>query len=103
MINELTYYTRVLSIVGDVLQVSATDVGLGDLAVVENFNGEKSVAQVVEIRRNEVSLQVFTGGKGISTEARVRFLGHASQVICSDNILGRVFDGTGTPIMVDRR
>ena len=98
MINELTYYTRVLSIVGDVLQVSATDVGLGDLAVVENFNGERSVAQVVEIRRNEVSLQVFTGGKGISTEARVRFLGHASQVICSDNILGRVFDGTGTPI-----
>ncbi len=98
MINELTYYTRVLSIVGDVLQVSATDVGLGDLAVVENFNGEQSVAQVVEIRRNEVSLQVFTGGKGLSTDARVRFLGHASQVIYSDNILGRVFDGTGTPI-----
>ncbi len=98
MINELTYYTRVLSIVGDVLQVSATGVGLGELAVVENFDGERSIAQVVEIRRNEVSLQVFSGGKGISTDARVRFLGHASQVICSDNILGRVFDGTGTPI-----
>ncbi len=98
MINELTYFTRVLSIIGDVLVVSATDVGLGDLAIVENFDGEESMAQVVEIHGDKVSLQVFTGGKGLSTEARVRFLGHASQVICSENILGRVFDGAGTPI-----
>ncbi|MEM8667827.1 MAG: V-type ATP synthase subunit B [Planctomycetota bacterium] len=98
MINELTYYTDVLSIIGDVLRVSASDVGLGDLAIIENFDGERSLAQVVEIRRDEVSLQVFTGGKGISSDARVRFLGHGSQVTCSDNILGRVFDGSGTPI-----
>lgn len=98
MINELTFHTHVLSIVGDVLRVRASNVGLGDLAIIENFDGEKSLAQVVELHRNEVSLQVFDGGKGISSDARVRFLGHASQVTYSENILGRVFDGSGNPI-----
>ena len=90
MINELTYYTRVLSIVGDVLQVRATDVGLGDLAIVDNFDGEQSLAQVVQLRRDEVSLQVFSGGKGISTEARVRFLGHGTRSVenCAKQIPG---------------
>ncbi len=98
MFDELKFYTRVLSIVGDILKVRAENAGMGDLAVVENFDGDRSLAQVIEIQGDQVSLQVFTGGKGLSTEARVQFLGHASEVIYSDNILGRVFDGTGTPI-----
>ncbi|HBE72404.1 MAG TPA: V-type ATP synthase subunit B [Planctomycetaceae bacterium] len=98
MIQDLTFFTRVLSINGDVLQVRAAGVGLNDLALVEAADGELSLAQVVEIRRDKVSLQVFSGGKGLSTDARVRFLGHGSQVTFSDNILGRVFDGAGQPI-----
>ena len=98
MLDELTYYTSVLSIVGDIIKIRADDVGLGDLGLVENWDGDQSLAQVIEIQGDEVSLQVFTGGKGLSTNARVRFLGHASQVIYSDNILGRVFDGAGAPI-----
>ncbi len=98
MLDELTYFTRVLSIVGDIIKIRATHVGLGDLAMVENWDGESSLAQVIGMRRDEVSLQVFTGGKGLSTDARVRFLGHASQVTYSENILGRVFDGAGVPI-----
>lgn len=98
MIRELTHFTRVLSIIGDILKIRADGVGLGDLALIENWDGDKSLAQVIEIQRDEVSLQVFTGGKGLSTEARVRFLGHPAQVICSENILGRVFDGAGVPI-----
>ena len=98
MLRELTYYTRVLSIVGDILKVRARDVGLDDLAVVENVDGVRSLAQVIGLNHDEVSLQVFSGGKGLSTDARVQFLGHASQVIYSQNILGRIFDGAGTPI-----
>ena len=64
MLGELTYYTCVLSIVGDILKIRPRHVGLGDLAVVENWNGDRSLAQVIEIQREEVSLQVFTGGKG---------------------------------------
>lgn len=98
MIKSLCRYTKVISIVGDILQIRADGVGLGDLAIVENYDGEQSLAQVIEIHRDEVSLQVFSGGKGISTDARVRFLDHPTQVIFSDNVLGRIFDGAGQPI-----
>lgn len=98
MLNELTFYTNVLSIVGDILKVEASGVGLGDLAYVEDRWGDRSLAQVIELRGQEVSLQVFTGGKGISTDARVQFLGHPFEVTYSDNILGRIFDGAGRPV-----
>ena len=98
MIQDLLRYTKVISIVGDILTIRAADVGLGELAVVENLDGELSLAQVIEIQRQNVSLQVFTGGKGLSTEARVRFLGHQARVTYSPNILGRVYNGVGEPI-----
>jgi len=98
MLKRLIRYTKVLSIVGDILTIRADDVGLGDLAVVENHDGARSLAQVVEIQREEVSLQVFTGGKGLSTEARVHFLGRSIQVKFSPNILGRIFDGVGQQV-----
>ena len=98
MLKELTLYTRVIGIVGDILKVRATDVGFGDLAVVENWNGDTSLAQVIELDGDIVSLQVFTGGKGLSTEAKVRFLGHPMRVPYSPNVLGRVFDGAGNVV-----
>ena len=98
MIKDLLRYTKVISIVGDILTIRATDVGLGDLAMVENWDGELSLAQVIEIQREDVSLQVFAGGKGLSTEAKVRFLGHPAQVTYSPNIMGRIYNGAGEPI-----
>jgi len=98
MFDDLTRHTRVLAIVGDILKVRAKNVGFGDLAVVENWDGEQSLAQVIQLEGDEVSLQVFTGGRGISTDAKVRFLGHPMQVAYSPNILGRVFRGSGEPL-----
>jgi V/A-type H+/Na+-transporting ATPase subunit B len=96
--QHLIRHTHIVSIVGDILTVRARNVGLGDLAVVENWDGEHSLAQTVQVRRDEASLQVFTGGKGLSTGAKVRFLGHPMQVAHSANILGRIFNGAGEPI-----
>jgi len=98
MLDSLVRHTSVLEIVGDVIRVRATDVALGDLAVVENSDGETSTASVVELNRDIASLQVFTGGKGISTDARVRFLGHPQRVTFSNHVLGRIFRGSGEPI-----
>lgn len=98
MIKRLVRYTKVISIVGDIVTIRAANVGLGDLAVVENWDGQKSLAQVVEIQKEEVSLQIFTGGKGLSTDAKVYFLGRSVQVTFSPNIAGRIFDGVGRPI-----
>ena len=98
VIQELLRYTQVLAIVGDMIRVRAEDVALGDLAVVENVDGESSSAEVVGLDRDIVSLQVYAGGKGISTGAKVRFLDHAREVVCSSNILGRIFRGSGEEI-----
>jgi V/A-type H+-transporting ATPase subunit B len=98
MLPELLYHTRALEIVGDILKVRAQNVGFGELALVENSSGETSLAQVVRLERDVVSLQVFAGGQGLSTHARVRFLGHPMQVTYSPNILGRVFRGSGEAI-----
>ena len=97
---------NVLEIVGDIIKVSVQETAsgkgpvsrLGDLAIVESELGHQSLAQVIQIDRNRVSLQVFSGTKGLSTRAITRFLGHPMQVIYSDNIVGRVFRGTGEPI-----
>ncbi len=98
MIQDLIRHTRLLEIVGDTIRVRAQDVAFGDIALVDNVDGETSIARVVELDRDVVSLQVFAGGKGLSTEAGVRFLGHPLRVTYSDNILGRIFRGSGEPI-----
>ncbi|NIA71349.1 V-type ATP synthase subunit B [Pelagibius litoralis] len=111
MLRDLVRYSRILEIVGDILKVrvpengdnktgrsKASVVRLGDLARLEDAEGETSLAQVIGIDRDVVSLQIFTGTKGVSTNATVKFLGHPMQATYSANILGRVFDGTGAPI-----
>ncbi|MDJ0829815.1 MAG: V-type ATP synthase subunit B [Desulfobacterales bacterium] len=95
MFPELTRHTRVLEIVGDTIRVKAQGAAFGDLAIVENVDGETSQAKVVELDRDIVSLQVFAGSKGLSTKANVRFLGRPQNVTYSDNILGRIFKGSG--------
>lgn len=103
--KALFRYSNVLEIVGDIVKIrvpwdSQGQVGVkfGDLAILEQGSGESSLAQVILINRDEVSLQVYAGTKGVSTDASVRFLGHPMQVTYSSNILGRVLGGKGEPI-----
>lgn len=64
--------------------------------MVSTKHGE-SLAQVIRLNRDNVSLQVFSGARGVSTGDEVRFLGHPMQVSFSDNLVGRIFDGSGRP------
>lgn len=89
-------YSKIESITGNVITVKASDVRYGDLAEIDTAYGT-SLAEVIRLKNDEVSLQVFAGGRGISTGDSVRFLGHAMKVSFSDNLLGRVFTGSGDP------
>ncbi len=89
-------YSRIESIVGNVISVRAEGVRYGELAVVGSRYGD-SLAEVIRLRGDEVSLQVYAGGRGISTGDEVRFTGNPMQVSFTDNLLGRVFDGSGKP------
>jgi V/A-type H+-transporting ATPase subunit B len=97
-LGDLVQYTRATAIVGDILRVRAHDVGLGDMALVEMPDGDQSLAQAIQLQGDDVSLQVFGGGEGLSTQATVRFLGHPTQVTYSPSIMGRVFRGDGEPM-----
>ena len=94
MVNKV--YNRIESIVGNVITVRATGVQYKELAQINTRFG-KSLAQVNKIEKDIVSLQVFTGGQGISTGDEVRFLGHEMRVSFSDDLLGRIFNGSGEP------
>ncbi len=97
--RSLVRHTRIIDIVGDTICVRAKGVAFGSLARVENVDGQTSLARVVELDHDLVSLQVFAGSKGLSTGASVRFLGSPLKVTYSQNVLGRVFRGSGE--MVD--
>lgn len=89
-------YNRIESIVGNVITVRATGVQYKELAQINTRFG-KSLAQVNKIEGDIVSLQVFAGGQGVSTGDEVRFLGHDMRVSFSEDLLGRIFNGSGEP------
>ncbi len=89
-------YSKIDSIAGNVITVSADGIKYGDLAVVSTTYGD-SLANVIRLDGEKVALQVFSGGRGISTGDEVRFLGHPMEVSFSDNLLGRIFTGSGKP------
>ncbi len=90
-------YTDIVQIAGDVITVEAEGVGYNDIAEVTTRRGA-SLAQVIRLDGKMVSLQVFAGSKGISTGDNVRFLGHPMRVASGENLLGRIFNGSGLPL-----
>lgn len=103
MFQNLVSYNNITEISGDILKVRVpadqeSPVACnGELAVIEDGNNE-SLAQVIRLESDIVSLQVFRGTKGISNEAQIRFLGKFMETIFSGNIFGRIFNGAGVPI-----
>ncbi|MGE5152543.1 MAG: V-type ATP synthase subunit B [Bdellovibrio bacteriovorus] len=99
-------YEKVLSIVGDVLRIALPPQTrddpegprFGDLALVTEGGSAPRLAQVVRLDEGAASLQVFSGAAGLSTRSNARFLGHPPRVAFSENLLGRVFSGDGSPI-----
>ncbi len=89
-------YSKIESITGSVITVKAEGVRYNELAEITTRFG-KSLAEVNKIDGDIVSLQVFAGGRGVSTGDQIRFLGHDMQVSFSEDLLGRIFNGSGEP------
>ncbi len=70
-------YREVAQIAGNVITVHAGGVGNQELAVVQ-APGFSSLAQVIRLEGDDVTMQVFSGTRGIPTDAEVRFLGRAA-------------------------
>lgn len=89
-------YSKIDSISGNVITVTASGVRYKELAMVESKAG-MSLAEVIRLHRDVVTLQVFSGVRGVSTGDEVRFLGDPMKISFSTNLLGRIFDGSGRP------
>ncbi len=89
-------FNRIESITGNVITVRAQDVKYNELAQITTRFG-KSLAEVNKIDGDLVSLQVFAGGQGVSTGDEIRFLGKEMRVSFSEDLLGRIFNGSGEP------
>lgn len=89
-------YTQVVQIAGDVITVEAKGIGYRELAEVKSAQGT-SLAQVIRLDGDRVSLQVLSGSRGIPTDAQVRFLKQPMRVSFSENLMGRIFTGSGEP------
>ena len=89
-------YSKIESINGSVITVRADGIKYGELAEIETSFGT-SLAEVNKINGDLVSLQVFAGGRGVSTGDKIRFLGQDMRVSFSENLLGRIFNGSGDP------
>lgn len=90
-------YTNIIQIAGDVITVEAEGVGYNEIAEITTAHGV-SLAQVIRLDGKKVFLQVFAGSKGISIRDKVRFLGRPMQISSGENLLGRIFNGSGKPL-----
>ena len=80
-------YTKLEGITKATVSLKAKGVSNDELAVV----GGK-LAQVVRIKGEMVTLQIFSGTEGIPTNAEVTFLGEPPTLRVSDQLSGRFFD-----------
>ncbi|WP_306053841.1 ATP synthase subunit B [Natronococcus wangiae] len=73
-------------------------VGYDEMVEIETPAGETLRGQVLESSEGLVSIQVFEGTGGIDRNASVRFLGETMKMPVTEDLLGRVLDGSGNPI-----
>ncbi len=91
-------YHKITQISGSVITVEAEDIPYGTLAeVTSGEEQDTSLGQVIRLNGKEVSIQVFAGSRGVATNSKVRFLGRPMEVSTSENLMGRIFTGSGYP------
>ncbi|MFO8129223.1 MAG: V-type ATP synthase subunit B [Bacteroidales bacterium] len=86
-------HTRITNITKATCSLKATGVGYEELAIVHG-----KLAQVVKIKGDTITLQIFGGTEGIPTNGEVIFSGKPPSLKVSDALAGRFFDSFGNPI-----
>jgi V/A-type H+-transporting ATPase subunit B len=96
----LREYKTITRISGPLLFVEAVrDVGFGELVKVVAPDGSERRGQILEVSDKMAVVQVFEGTSGLDVKGTaVRFAGETIKLPVSSDMLGRVFDGSGTPI-----
>lgn len=93
-------YKTVESITGPLIIVEGVEgVAYDELCEIELPDGERRLGKVLEARTSMAVVQLFESTQGAATAGtKVRFLGRRFELPVSEDILGRVFNGSGKPI-----
>jgi V/A-type H+-transporting ATPase subunit B len=96
----LKEYMTISEIAGPLMLVEqVTDAKFEELVEVELSNGELRRGKVLEAMEGRALVQLFEGTRGLNmTGSKVRFLGRVIELPVSTDMLGRIFNGFGTPI-----
>ena len=97
MIKE---YRTIREVAGPLMLVEQVEnVKYDELGEIELPSGEIRRCKVLEVNGPNALVQLFESSAGLNlAQSKVRFLGHGVELALSEDILGRVFSGMGTPI-----
>ncbi len=77
----------------------AANVSYDEVVEIQDSKGNLRRGRVLEVGEGVAVVQVFAGSTGLSIDGtRVRFLGTTLHMPVAEEMLGRIFDGLGTPI-----
>ncbi len=96
----LKEYRSIKEIVGPLMLVEGVSgVKYDELVEIRQEDGDIRHGKVLEVNGDRALVQLFEGSSGIKMlTSKARFLGHGIELNCSEDMLGRVFDGMGRPI-----
>jgi V/A-type H+-transporting ATPase subunit B len=85
---------------GPILVVEgAANVSYDEVVEIQDARGQHRRGRVLEVGEGFAVVQIFAGSTGLSIDGtRIRFLGNTLHIPVTDEMLGRIFDGLGTPI-----
>lgn len=92
-------YQTINQVKGPLVFVEKTkEIAYGDIVEIETPDGEVKRGEVLETSKDLVVVQVYEETQGIGQDAHVRFLEQNVKMPVTDDLLGRILDGTGNPI-----
>ena len=93
-------YRTIEEVAGPLMLIKKVEgVKYDELGEIELPDGSVRRCKVLEVNGENALVQLFESAAGINlAHSKVRFLGHGTELAVSGDILGRVFDGMGSPI-----
>jgi len=93
-------YRTVSEVSGPLLVVEKVrGVAYGEIVIIEKPDGERVKGQVLDVSEDRAVVQVFGVTEGLDTSnTSVTFLGETLKLAVSEDMLGRVFSGSGEPL-----
>jgi len=92
-------YQTITEISGPLVFVETDEpIGYDEIVEIETGDGTTRRGQVLDTTSDHVAIQVFEGTTGIDRNSSVTFLGETMKMPVTEDLLGRVLDGSGNPI-----